>query len=57
MEIGKVSIAMSQMKTNTSVNVAMICKAKEQAESNAQDLMKMLETTSVGSTGKLDVKI
>ncbi len=57
MEIGKLSIAMSQMKTNTSLNVAMICKAKEQAETNAQDLMKMLETTSVGSTGKLDVKI
>ncbi len=57
MEIGKLSMAMSQMKTNTSVNVALICKAKEQAETNAEDLMKVLETTSVGSTGKLDVKI
>ncbi len=57
MEIGQLSMAMSHMKTNTSVNVALMCKAKEQAETTAADLMKVLETTSVGSTGKLDVTI
>ncbi len=57
MEIGKLSIAMSAMKTNTSLNVAMICKAKEQMETNGQELLKMMEASSVGSTGKLDVKI
>ncbi len=57
MEIGKFSMAMSQTKTNTNLGIAMMVKAKEQTETNAADLMKMLETTSVGSTGKLDVKI
>ncbi len=57
MDIGKFSMQMSQMKTNTSVNVALICKAKEQMETNADELMKVLETTSVGSTGKLDVRV
>ncbi len=57
MEIGQLSMTMSHAKTNTSWNVALMCKAKEQTETNAAELMKMLETASVGSTGKLDVKI
>ncbi len=57
MDIGKLSMSMSAMKTNTSLNVAMICKAKEQVETNGQELLKMMEASSVGSTGKLDVRV
>ncbi len=57
MDIGKFSMVNSQMKTNTSVNIALMCKAKDQAESNAAELMKVLETVAVDTGSKLDVKV
>ncbi len=57
MDIPALSMQMSNVKTNTSVNIALICKAKEQMQTHSDELMKMIETASVGSTGVLDIKV
>ncbi len=57
MDIPALSMHMASTKLNTSVNIALIVKAKEQMQTQADDLMKMFEASSVGSTGVLDVKI
>ncbi len=57
MDIPALSMQMSTAKTNTSVNIALMVKAKEQMQSQTDDLMRMFESASVGSTGVLDVKI
>ncbi len=57
MDIPALSMQMASVKTNTSVNIALMVKAKEQMQTQTDDLMKMFESASVGSTGVLDIKI
>ncbi len=57
MNIPALSMHMASAKTNTSVNIALMVKAKEQMQTQTDDLMKMFESASVGSTGVLDIKI
>lgn len=57
MDIPSLSMQVSQSNVASSFNIAMICNAKDQMESNSAQLLKAMESMSVGSTGALDVSV
>ncbi|WP_142827609.1 YjfB family protein [Planococcus soli] len=57
MDIAALSMAMSQMNVRTEANVSIMKKTIDQAETNGQDVVKMLEQSvrpHVGS--RLDIR-
>ncbi|MGH2319181.1 YjfB family protein [Planococcus sp. SE5232] len=57
MDIATLSMALSQMSVRTEANVSIMKKTMDQAETNGQDVVKMLEQSvqpHIG--GRLDIK-
>ena len=57
MDIAALSMALSQMNVRTEANVSIVKKTIDQAETNGQDVVKMLEQSvqpHIG--GRLDIK-
>ena len=57
MDIAALSMALSQMNVRTEANVSIMKKTIDQAETNGQDVVKMLEQSvrpHIGS--RLDIK-
>lgn len=57
MDIAALSMALSQMNVRTEANVSIMKKTIDQAETNGQDVVKMLERSvqpHIG--GRLDIK-
>lgn len=57
MDIAALSMALSQMNVRTEANVSIMKKTIDQAETNGQDVVKMLEQSvqpHIG--GKLDIR-
>ena len=57
MDIAALSMALSQMNVRTEANVSIMKKTIDQAETNGQDVVKMLEQSvqpHIG--GRLDIK-
>ncbi|MDJ0333479.1 YjfB family protein [Planococcus sp. S3-L1] len=57
MDIAALSMAMSQMNVRTEANVSIMKKTIDQAETNGQDIVKMLEQSvrpHIGS--RLDIR-
>ncbi len=59
MDIPAMSMAMSSAKINQQVSIAMMKKTMDSAEQHSNDLMKMMETTTVdpNSSGKLNLSV
>ncbi len=59
MDIPKLSMAMSNMNTSQQVSIAMMKKTMDSAKQQSNDLMKMMETTTVdpNSSGKLNLSV
>lgn len=58
MDIGALSMALSQMNVRTEANVSIMKKTIDQAETNGQDVVKMLEQSvqpHIGSS--IDLRI
>lgn len=57
MDITALSMALSQMSVRTEANVSIMKKTIDQAETNGQDVVKMLEQSVQPHIGsKLDIK-
>ena len=57
MDIAALSMALSQMNVRTEANVSIMKKTIDQAETNGQDVVKMLEqSTQPHIGGKLDIR-
>lgn len=57
MDIAALSMAMSQMNVRTEANVSIMKKTIDQAETNGQDVVKMLEQSVQPHIGsRVDIK-
>ncbi|MDQ0430650.1 YjfB family protein [Planomicrobium stackebrandtii] len=57
MDIAALSMAMSQMNVRTEANVSIMKKTIDQAETNGQDVVKMLEQSVQPHIGsRLDIR-
>lgn len=57
MDIAALSMALSQMNVRTEANVSIMKKTIDQAETNGQDVVKMLEQSVQPHIGsRLDIK-
>ena len=57
MDIAALSMALSQMNVRTEANVSIMKKTIDQAETNGQDVVKMLERSVQPYVGtKLDIR-
>lgn len=57
MDIAALSMAMSQVNVRTEANVSIMKKTIDQAETNGQDVVKMLEQSVQPHVGaKLDIR-
>ncbi len=59
MDIPAMSMAMSNVKINQQVSIAVLKKTMDTAEQQSNDMMKMMETTTVdpNSSGKLNIGV
>ncbi|MBF6634458.1 MAG: YjfB family protein [Planococcus sp. (in: Bacteria)] len=57
MDIAALSMALSQMNVRTEANVSIMKKTIDQAETNGQDVVKMLEQSVQSHIGsRVDIK-
>ncbi len=59
MDIPAMSMAMSNAKINQQVSIAVLKKTMDTAEQQSNDMLKMMETTTVdpNSAGKLNLSV